>query len=382
MVLREKGPMLVGVLWVEVFICMVVLGLRLYTRTMIRRNIGWDDLLLLIAWVLMVAFAGLCTASAEYGMGVHATDLSTDEQVKGMLLLLAGQSVIAVSMGISKCAVAAFLMRIVVSKWHKAFLWFWNITIMFLSILLAISVFAQCTPAKSIWDGRVKATSCPINMPKVATVMCAWAAVLDFVLAIFPWYALWNLNMKQKEKITICISLSLGIFAGVCGIIRTSGLNALTVSTDYLYATTESVIWTNSELTTTIICVSVPALRPLYRSLRGQNSSNDASNYNNLGKSYGKSSNNRSRQPSYGMDTLVTTTIQGKGDGMDINGGKTIELDDGEDIDTRRILPGPGYDTHNIYQVKEVTVSYEERRNDGMAGDNMPSAPVRARQHI
>lgn len=51
MVLREKGPMLVGVLWVEVFICMVVLGLRLYTRTMIRRNIGWDDLLLLIAWV-------------------------------------------------------------------------------------------------------------------------------------------------------------------------------------------------------------------------------------------------------------------------------------------------------------------------------------------
>lgn len=67
----------------------------------------------------MVAFAGLCTASAEYGMGVHATDLSTDEQVKGMLLLLAGQSVIAVSMGISKCAVAAFLMRIVVSKWYE-----------------------------------------------------------------------------------------------------------------------------------------------------------------------------------------------------------------------------------------------------------------------
>lgn len=51
MVLRDKGPTLVGVLWLEVFLCLVVLGLRVYTRTVIRRNMGWDDLLLLTTWV-------------------------------------------------------------------------------------------------------------------------------------------------------------------------------------------------------------------------------------------------------------------------------------------------------------------------------------------
>lgn len=39
----------------------------------------------------------------------------------------------------------------------------------------------------------------------------AWSAAMDFFLAIFPWFVLWGLNMKKKEKITICCSLSLGV---------------------------------------------------------------------------------------------------------------------------------------------------------------------------
>ncbi|KAL3474274.1 hypothetical protein BJX99DRAFT_271806 [Aspergillus californicus] len=401
MALRQKGPTLVGVLWMETFLCLVVIALRIYTRAVILRNNGWDDFLLIITWFLMVAFAALCTASATYGMGVHATELSADDTSHGMLLLLTGQSVVAVAMGVSKCAVATFLMRIVVNKWHKAFLWFWNITIMFLSILLAIVVFAQCTPVESIWDSRVTQESCPVNMPMVATVLCAWSVVLDFVLALFPWYALWNLNIKQKEKITICISLSLGVFAGICGIIRTTSLGSLTVSTDYLYATTDSVMWTNSELTTTIICVSVPALRPLYRSLRGLNSSKDASNYNNIGgSSYGKTSGNRSRQPSYGMDTLVTSVqARGRNGDGDPKNEIEIEIDDREDVDvdTRHILgpagrPGGGGGSprgasRDIYQTREVIVSYEDRRQavgeGGSIGEGGSSPdPVRARQHL
>ena len=50
----------------------------------------------------MAAFAGLCTASATYGMGVHAADLTFHQSTNGMLLLLAGQSVIEIAMGVSK----------------------------------------------------------------------------------------------------------------------------------------------------------------------------------------------------------------------------------------------------------------------------------------
>lgn len=49
--------MLVGVLWMEVVICVIVLGLRVYTRTVIRSNLGFDDLLLIITWVCLLLSA-------------------------------------------------------------------------------------------------------------------------------------------------------------------------------------------------------------------------------------------------------------------------------------------------------------------------------------
>lgn len=34
---------------------------------------------------------------------------------------------------------------------------------------------------------------------------------MDFSFAILPWFVVWDLNMKQKEKITVACGLSLGI---------------------------------------------------------------------------------------------------------------------------------------------------------------------------
>lgn len=34
---------------------------------------------------------------------------------------------------------------------------------------------------------------------------------MDFFLAFFPWYVVWELNMKKKDKIIVCVSLSMGV---------------------------------------------------------------------------------------------------------------------------------------------------------------------------
>lgn len=39
----------------------------------------------------------------------------------------------------------------------------------------------------------------------------AWFVVADFAFAILPWFVIWELNMKRKEKITVACGLSLGI---------------------------------------------------------------------------------------------------------------------------------------------------------------------------
>ncbi|TVY26086.1 hypothetical protein LHYA1_G004285 [Lachnellula hyalina] len=271
-----KGQQLLAVLWVETIVACAIISLRWYTRTFVGGRVGPDDFILMAAWVLMCAFACLISASVHYGMGTHVDQLDIEQITHGILMLLIGQSCIALAMGLSKCAVAIFLMRIVNKTWHKAVLWFWIVSIMFLSIFLAIAVFAQCTPTESIWDPRVKAAEgqvCHMNLALVAEIMCSWSAAMDFFLAFYPWYVLWKVNIKKKERITICVSLSLGIFAGICGVVRTTGLDALNKTSDYLFAVSDSVMWTMSELTLTIICVSIPALRPLYNRVTGGSSS-------------------------------------------------------------------------------------------------------------
>lgn len=120
---------------------------------------------------------------------------------------------------------------------HKMLLWAWMITNGFVAVLLGVTVFAQCTPTHALWDQVTAIESCPISLTNVAYVTCSWSAAMDFFLAIFPWFVLWELNMKKKEKITVCLSLSLGVFAGVCGVIRTTGLGVLANSADYLCKT-------------------------------------------------------------------------------------------------------------------------------------------------
>ncbi|KAI1767874.1 hypothetical protein GGR53DRAFT_525483 [Hypoxylon sp. FL1150] len=273
MPLGGKGPLTIAILMVEVVLAGGFIAMRLYTRKFLKGGVGADDYLLMITWVLQFLFTVLMIVSSAYGFGQHNTDINADDLRKAMEVELIGQFFISIAMGLSKVAVAAFLMRIIVARWHKAVLWFWIVTMMAWSLLLAISCFAQCAPVEAIWDARIENKTCPINLTDIAFVMCSWSAAMDFFLAAFPWVVLWKLNMPKKEKITICLSLSLGVVAGICGIVRTSGLKVLSEAADYLYATADSIIWTNSEMTITIMCASIPVIRPLWTKMLGGSSS-------------------------------------------------------------------------------------------------------------
>lgn len=138
---------------------------------------------------------------------------------------------------------------------------------------------------------------------------------------------------------------------------------------------TESCIWTNSEITLTIICVSIPPLRPLYRSIRGDNSSNDASQYNHISPySAQKLSAEKSQRPDYALESLTTTTVHGKTNGNDRFTGPSSGI---EGLDTRHILKDQIYETNAIHQTTEVDLSYEDRK-----GNDVVAVPVKARQHI
>ncbi|CZT15673.1 uncharacterized protein RCC_01507 [Ramularia collo-cygni] len=94
--------------------------------------------------------------------------------------------------------------------------------------------------------------------------------LMDFVFALFPWILTWNMDMKRKEKIGLCLTMSLGMVVAIQSTIRNewkySGNDKDRL---YFWRLAMSNIWYNSEITGTIIVQCVPVLRPLVQDLYG-----------------------------------------------------------------------------------------------------------------
>ena len=66
----SRGSTCVIVAIVSTSIAFVVLGLRIFTRTMIVRNVGAEDYVVLIAFALSVALTVLIGVEVHHGQGM------------------------------------------------------------------------------------------------------------------------------------------------------------------------------------------------------------------------------------------------------------------------------------------------------------------------
>ncbi|CAG1982985.1 unnamed protein product [Fusarium graminearum] len=292
------GPMLNAVLWVQVVISLVFVGLRIYTQSRILHSVGPDDYLVMAALILQIIYSAFVTAGTKYGVGRRFNDIGNpDAYFKAVELEVYSQVAGILLIGVGKCAVGIFLLRIVRNRFQKSFIWAFLTGTVGITLFASVVVVVQCYPVESTWDKRVPGT-CWIDFSKVGLTVGSWFVIADFAFAILPWFVIWELNMKRKEKITVACGLSLGIFAGVCGIVRTVALDGLNAN-EYIYDTVDMLIWSATESTATIMCSSIPVLRPLYVRFRygskgdssGENSSYKLPMYgNHSGKKYGTGS--------------------------------------------------------------------------------------------
>ncbi|KAL1596447.1 hypothetical protein SLS60_009093 [Paraconiothyrium brasiliense] len=192
---------------------------------------------------------------------------------------------------------------------------------------------------------------------------------MDFILAILPWHIIMGLNMKRKEKLTVACGLSLGVFAGICSIVRTYELQSLSSLNEYVYDTVPMLLWSSTEVFTSIICACIPILRPLYvrivhGSKYGLGSSGRASHSYPL-KEYAENGYPQSRKDAAsGMSSrgYASTSAGGKGVGVGVTTKVRMGSDNvsEESILRETKLPIQGYDGEDgagIRRTDEIVVT-------------------------
>ncbi|KAF2179193.1 hypothetical protein K469DRAFT_674553 [Zopfia rhizophila CBS 207.26] len=262
--LRNYSGVLNGVMWTQVAIAVIFIGLRMYTRQVIIRSVGWDDIVMLVNLISFVLYVACISVGTQYGIGKKFADVPLADYSQAIKWEAIGQGACILGIAASKGSVALFLLRIVVKKWHVAILWFCITSTTILCIITTTLLFLQCKPMEFLWDRTISGGYCWLNFTIVGLFMGAWSAFMDFALAILPWHMIMGLNMKRKEKLTVAIGLSLGMFAGICSIVRTYEVQSLSSFNEYVYDTGPMLLWSSTEVLVTIICACVPGLRPLY----------------------------------------------------------------------------------------------------------------------
>jgi len=278
------GHTILSVMWLETAIALLFVCLRLWTRIRITQTVGWDDYLIVLSWLMLMPYTVGCTVAVTHGFGRHSTELTLDGIVAATKAEIIGQTFCIIGIATSKSSAAIFLLRITIIQWHKMVLYILMFAVTIVVIIDALFDFIRCDPIEHVWNPTIDA-KCWVSTEGFATlsiVAGSFSAAADFVLAVMPWFILWNLQMKRKEKRLIAASMSLGFFAMVCGIIRAIALESLTSRSDYSYDTIGLILWSSTELMVTILTATIPCLRPLYSRIRGYSTHSYSDNPNRL----------------------------------------------------------------------------------------------------
>ena len=92
----------------------------------------------------------------------------------------------------------------------------------------------------------------------------------DFLFAVvIPVPMLWNLNVNRRTRASLILALGLGCFACGAAIAKIPSIVNYGKTGDWLWDSRDMCIWTVVECNVGIIAGSIPALRPLFKSVLG-----------------------------------------------------------------------------------------------------------------
>ncbi|KAL1965503.1 hypothetical protein VTN77DRAFT_5759 [Rasamsonia byssochlamydoides] len=272
--LKDLALPLVVVSYLLLGLSCITLILRSYVRIS-RKTFAVDDYLMLFGLVLFIITVIMSTLGAVNGVGVHHYGATAAEMEKGIFYFTMWQLFYVTSTAPVKASICLSLIRITPVVLHQRILWS-LITASVISTLIAcIVVFTTCYPMAALWDKTIPGAKCS-SLEKIIAlsyVVSAINIVTDWVCALMPIFILWNVQMRRKLKISVCLILGMGVFASTATLVRLKTIPSYRNTNDYLYGIAEIAIWSAVEVGLAIIAGSVATLKPLFNRIFGSTTS-------------------------------------------------------------------------------------------------------------
>ncbi|KAL8790917.1 MAG: hypothetical protein Q9213_000342 [Squamulea squamosa] len=286
---RNLGPVFLAVDIVVFALSTTTALLRLGTRAFITRNPGWDDATIILAQAITAVGKGFVITEVSYGLGQHRSRLSVG-QYRNYLkydFLDWGQFIIALL--VTKISICLFLLRLSHFNRLRAALYGLIGVLVITHIPLFFIFVFQCDPVRKAYDKEIDGRC--MSMVMVENVIIAqgvFSFVTDFVCAAFPAFLLWNVKIKTKTKIGVCLLMSAGVMfvawpenaKGPNGLITSTSTGGIAItrtafawqikSNDVSWVGIPGALTRVFEVNIGIMAACAPVLRPFVRYLKAR----------------------------------------------------------------------------------------------------------------
>ncbi|KAF9880846.1 integral membrane protein [Colletotrichum karsti] len=134
-------------------------------------------------------------------------------------------------------------------------------------LMFTFLVAFQCLPVPAIWDRSIEGRCLSINA--IGFTGSACNILEDVILFIMPIPELMKLQLSMRKKLALVFMFSVASFACIASMIRLKYMVSYANTYDATWDNVDVVIWSSIEINLTVMCGSLPALRPLFKKIPG-----------------------------------------------------------------------------------------------------------------
>ncbi|KAB5517438.1 hypothetical protein GE09DRAFT_1230796 [Coniochaeta sp. 2T2.1] len=259
----DEGPKTSITIWALIAASGAFLIARLYCKLTRKRRLWWDDYVLVISWIFLLASGCTVQWCLTRGTGKHIYAVPPSN-LSGVALMLNVTGTLSILAAVwSKTSFALTLLRLLEGR-MRAFVWFVIVSCNVVMGLSALFGWVRCSPPSKTWNvneqGKCWEPHVYVNFGMFAA---GYSAAMDFVLAMLPWKIIWKMRMSRREKFGVAIAMSMGVFAGVTAMVKVIKIPTM-ASADFTYYVTGLMMWGTAESAVTIMAASIPVLRTLF----------------------------------------------------------------------------------------------------------------------
>ncbi|KAH8681758.1 hypothetical protein BX600DRAFT_544266 [Xylariales sp. PMI_506] len=245
----------------------LVVGLRIYTRIVVNKSFGADDVTITAMLVVFTVYLVAQIKGWLHGLGKHESELTSEDRSAALMWWFICYLLYIVCVCLFKVSVGLFLMRVAIKPLHIWVLRLFTWGTVVIGTTYFFLVLFQCNPPSTFWEVSPRAPDKCWSDPKVLGLDITAAIInctADWVFGILPIFIVRRLNMPTRTKYLVMALLGFAAVGSIATFVRMFFLPNLLDGDDFLYASTPVAYLSTVECGVGITAVSLGTLKPLY----------------------------------------------------------------------------------------------------------------------